>query len=63
MVSAITNDPAGIPPGGDFICLPCFIGNNGQLREAKQLNTAASEPPALGFGILAFAQWVLVIEI
>jgi hypothetical protein len=37
----IINDPAGIPPVGDFICLPAFIGINGQLREAKQLNSQA----------------------
>jgi hypothetical protein len=37
----IINDPAGIPPVGDFICLRAFIGINGQLREAKQLNSQA----------------------
>jgi hypothetical protein len=39
--SVIINDSAGIPPVGDFICLPAFIGTNGQLREAKQLNSQA----------------------
>jgi hypothetical protein len=39
--SEVINDPAGIPPVGDFICLPAFIGTNGQLREAKQLNSQA----------------------
>jgi len=39
--SEIINDPAGIPPVGDFICSPAFIGTNGQLREAKQLNSQA----------------------
>ncbi len=39
--SVILNDRAGIPPVGDFICLPAFIGTNGQLREAKQLNSQA----------------------
>jgi hypothetical protein len=39
--SVIINDPAGIPPVGDFICLPAFIGTNGQLREAKELNSQA----------------------
>ena len=39
--SVIINEPAGIPPIGDFICLPAFIGTNGHLREAKQLNSRA----------------------
>ena len=39
--SVIINDPPGIPPVGDFISLPAFIGTNGQLREAKQLNSQA----------------------
>jgi hypothetical protein len=39
--SVIINDPAGISAVGDFICLPAFIGANGQLREAKQMNSQA----------------------
>jgi hypothetical protein len=30
--SVIINDLAVIPSVGDFICLPAFIGTNGQLR-------------------------------
>ena len=33
--------PGGVPPQGEFIALPVFVGNKGMLREAKQLNTAA----------------------
>ena len=38
VISTVVNDPAGIPPIGEFITLPVFVGSNGYLREAKQLN-------------------------
>jgi len=37
--SVIVNDPAGVPPKGEFVCVPVFVGNNGQLRECKQLSS------------------------
>jgi hypothetical protein len=39
--TVLSYDPAGIPPVGEFICLPVFIGTNGGLREAKHLNALA----------------------
>jgi len=36
--NCVVNDPSGIPPVGEFIVLPVFVGNNGMLREAKDLN-------------------------
>lgn len=41
VTNAVINDPAGVPPAGEFICLPVFVGNNGMLREARQLNAEA----------------------
>ena len=38
VAQCVVNDPAAVPPTGEFIVLPCFIGHNGMLREAKQLN-------------------------
>ncbi len=36
-VTAIVNEPKKIPEKGEFLVLPVFVGNNGQLREAKNL--------------------------
>ena len=34
---AVVNEPAAIPPKGEFVCLPVFVGQNGGLREARQM--------------------------
>src|SRR5438105_2790824 len=37
---ATVSDPAGIPAVGEHVVLPVFVGSNGYLREAKQLEAA-----------------------
>jgi hypothetical protein len=38
VASAVVNDPGAVPPIGEFIAMPVFVGNNGMLREAKDMN-------------------------
>jgi hypothetical protein len=39
-VDTVVNDPAGVPPIGEFVVVPVFVGSNGRLREAKQLEAS-----------------------
>ena len=38
VVHATVNDPAAVPPVGEFVVMPVFVAQNGYLRKAKQLN-------------------------
>src|SRR5262249_14734858 len=39
VAQTMVNDPAGVPPVGEFVVMPVMVGSNGYLREAKQLNS------------------------
>lgn len=37
IVNIVINDPANVPPTGEFIVMPVYVTNTGRLREARQL--------------------------
>lgn len=37
MVTVSINDPANVPPIGEFVIMPVYVNNSGFLREARQV--------------------------